>query len=401
MSDPKTSISREELYRELWQKPMSKLATTWGVTIASIVKVANEMNVPRPNSGHWQLAARGWTVERKPLPPPDPQTPISIILKSPRKTKPIKPEQKKAPERPAVLIAEDLRQLHPRVQALHSVMKSAPVIEHGPIEVAKDGNFNVWVSRKQMRRALLILDAVVKGLEARGVTFIARSGFTKHLVAQFQDGTVEFRIFEQMKRDRVKTSSVPVGTGFINNYEWRYKPLETLTFSILDYYPKGTRKNWRDGSRQKVEDKVGEIVEQICVNPGLAKQQQDEFKKECDERNRLWHEAYLRRSAPERLEKMKADLKKQIEGHGRDWETARATREFLSACEQSMRGNGNEPIQEWQNRWLTWGREWVDSFDPMTNGFLSNLKLQFEELETLEAFVAELNREKAGQKVES
>jgi len=274
-------------------------------------------------------------------------------------------------------------------------MKSAPAIERGPIEVAEAGNFDVWVSRKQMRRALLILDAVVKGLEARGATFKAGSGFTKHLVAQFQDGPVAFRIFEQMKRDWVKIGAVPVGTGFINNHEWRYKPSGKLTFSILDYYPEGTRKNWRDGIRQLVEDKVASIVEQICLNPGITKQQKEKQQREIDERNRLWHENYLRRTAPERLEAMKAGLKKQIEEHGQHWEQARATREFLSACEQAMRGDDNGPIQEWQTRWLAWGKEWVNGLDPMTNGFLTNLKHQFEELEELEAFVTQLKKEKA------
>jgi len=395
MSDQKKRLTREELYHELWQTPMSKLAATWGVPLAGIVRAANQMNVPRPGSGHWQLVARGWTVEREQLPKLDSITPTSVTIKSAQKKRAAKPKKKQVSTEPVISVADDLRQLHPQVQALHSVMKNAPVIERGPIEVAEAGNFDVWVSRKQMRRALLILDAVVKGLEARGATFIAGSGFTKHLVAQFQDGPVAFRIFEQMKRDWVKIGSVPVGTGFINNHEWRYKPSGTLTFSILDYYPTGTRKNWRDGIRQLVENKMGDIVEQICSNPGIAKLQKEKQQREIDERNSLWHEEYLRRTAPERLEEMKASLKKQIEEHGQNWEQARATREFLSACEQAMQGDGNGPIQEWQTRWLAWGKEWVNSLDPMTNGFLSSLKHQFEELEELEAFVAQLKKEKA------
>jgi hypothetical protein len=54
-----------------------------------------------------------------------------------------------------------------------------------------------------------------------------------------------------------------------------------------------------------------------------------------------------------------------------------------------------EPVREWQARWLGWGKEWVDSIDPLMNGFLSKLKQQFGELEELEAFVAQLNEEKA------
>jgi hypothetical protein len=291
----------------------------------------------------------------------------------------------------------NLRQLHPRVRVLRLAMKTAPVIDHGPVKVEEAGNFNLWVSRAQMRRALLILDAVVKGLEAREATFVAGNWRTKHLVAKFQDGTVEFQIIEKMKHEQVLVRKEPVESGFICHHEWRYKPLGTLTFSILDRYPKGTRKKWHDCPRHRVEDKVGEIVEQMCKNPGLAKQHRERNEKERDEQKRQFYEAYLRASAPERLDEMKAGLKKEIEDQGRAWEKARATRDFLSACERAMQGDGNEPVREWQARWLGWGKEWVDSFDPLTNGFFSKLKQQFEELEELEAFVAQLNEEKAAE----
>jgi hypothetical protein len=45
-------ITREKLYEELWQSPISKLAATWGVPIANIVKAAAHMNVPRPANGY-------------------------------------------------------------------------------------------------------------------------------------------------------------------------------------------------------------------------------------------------------------------------------------------------------------------------------------------------------------
>ncbi len=374
---------------------------SWGVPTASIVKAADRMNVPRPASGHWQLVARGWTIEREPLPPPGESTPAFVILGPPQKTKPILPESKPAEAKPAVSVADDLRQLHPQVQALHAIMKSAPVIERGPVEVAEDGNFNVWLSRQQMRRGLLILDALVKGMEAGGAIFRTGSKFNKHLVAKFPDGMVEFRIYEQMKHEWVKIGSVPVGAGFMANHEWRYTPSGKLSFSITDHWPQGTRKNWHDGVRQRLEDKVGEIVAQLCANPGLAKKQRDEWESECAERNRLRHEEYLRWSAPERLTEMKAALKKQIEDHERAWEKARSVREFLALCEHAMKAGEGGTIQEWQSRWLGWGRAWVDGIDPLTNGFLTKLKMQFEELEELEAFVVQLREEKAARKTGS
>lgn len=69
----------------------------------------------------------------------------------------------------------------------------------------------------------------------------------------------------------------------------------------------------------------------------------------------------------------------------------------ISQCLQGSNAGqrGNESIQEWQNRWLSWSKEWVDSLDPLTNGFLDKLKLQFDGLEKLQGFVAELKAEAA------
>jgi hypothetical protein len=291
--------------------------------------------------------------------------------------------------------SDNLRNLHPRLQVLYATLKSAPVIEHGPVEVAEVGNFHIWVSRGQMRRALLILDAIVKGTEARGATFALGKMDKNHLAAHFPDGMVEFQIAEKMKHESVKVSSTPIGSGFYHQYEHRYKPTGTLTFSIRDYYPEGMRKNWSDGVRQRVEDKVADIVDQICKYPMFAKEQKQKFEVECAERNRIWHEAYLRRSAPERLEKMKAELKQQIEEQGAAWQKAKAMREFLFACNQAFQTSGNTSLQAWQTQWLDWGKEWVDGFDPLTNDFFPKLKREFEELEELEAFVAQLNEEKS------
>ena len=61
-----------------------------------------------------------------------------------------------------------------------------------------------------------------------------------------------------------------------------------------------------------------------------------------------------------------------------------------------MRGKGGElAAGGWESRWLTWGREWVNGFDPLTTEALTKLKTQFEELEALEAFVAQLKSERA------
>lgn len=80
MHEPTKSITREELYEEVWRTPMSKLSEAWGVSISRITNACIEMNVPRPDSNHWQLVPRGWKLKREVLPPSREDTPSRTVL---------------------------------------------------------------------------------------------------------------------------------------------------------------------------------------------------------------------------------------------------------------------------------------------------------------------------------
>lgn len=69
MNGHSKTITREELYEEVWRMPVSALASVWEVSASSITKACSEMNVPQPASDYWQLVGRQSKVERQPLPP--------------------------------------------------------------------------------------------------------------------------------------------------------------------------------------------------------------------------------------------------------------------------------------------------------------------------------------------
>jgi hypothetical protein len=395
--DTGKKVTRDELHKELWRAPISKLAVAWSVPIASIVKAAEKMNVPRPASGHWQLVRLGRGAGPEPLPAADASTILSTTLVAGRRKPKPKPAEGPAPAAPELTVSGDVREMHKLVHATYVTMKNAPLIEGGPIKIEDEGTFDVWVSRPQLRRALLILDAIVRGVEERGGSFVKGLGLTNHLVAEFPEGEMAFKIAEQMEHNWTPTKREyhPSG-GYYQHHEWRYVPKGPLAFYILEYRPTGARKAWRDGKRQRVEDCVPAIVECLQEYPKLARQEREQQAWENAESQRRWHEEYLRRSAPERLEKMMGDLKKHIQRQSRLWERAKNLRNYLAAWEATVLGSGKAAAADgWEQRWLTWGREWVNSFDPLTPEAIQNLKSKFIELEELEAFVAQLKNEGA------
>lgn len=63
-----TTISREELYEQVWAKPMTTVARGFGVTSTALKKTCKHHQVPTPERGYWARLAHGKHVAKKPLP---------------------------------------------------------------------------------------------------------------------------------------------------------------------------------------------------------------------------------------------------------------------------------------------------------------------------------------------
>lgn len=61
-------ISREDLYKLVWSKPMLRVAERFGVSSSYLARVCTNLNVPRPQRGHWAKLAAGKTVAVPKLP---------------------------------------------------------------------------------------------------------------------------------------------------------------------------------------------------------------------------------------------------------------------------------------------------------------------------------------------
>ncbi len=69
MSDDSIRITREELYRRVWETPITKLAKEFGISDVALGKICKKLGVPKPPQGYWQRLEFGHKVARTPLPP--------------------------------------------------------------------------------------------------------------------------------------------------------------------------------------------------------------------------------------------------------------------------------------------------------------------------------------------
>ena len=61
-------VTREELYEQVWSKPMTELAKQYSVSSSYLARICTRTNVPRPERGYWAKLAAGKRVNRRQLP---------------------------------------------------------------------------------------------------------------------------------------------------------------------------------------------------------------------------------------------------------------------------------------------------------------------------------------------
>ena len=47
------TISRQELYKLVWSKPVVKIAKEFGISDVAVAKICKKMNIPKPGLGYW------------------------------------------------------------------------------------------------------------------------------------------------------------------------------------------------------------------------------------------------------------------------------------------------------------------------------------------------------------
>ena len=115
-------VTREELYRMVWDKPMIRLAEEFGITGNGLAKVCDRLDVPYPPRGHWAKKEAEKPVDTRKLPPLRDGIPNAADIHP----TPPKPAPSPAAEQAAARVGDRIRavavperndDLHPRVQA--------------------------------------------------------------------------------------------------------------------------------------------------------------------------------------------------------------------------------------------------------------------------------------------
>ncbi len=266
---------RANLYEEVWREPVRTVAKNYGISDVALAKICRKLEVPLPGRGYWARKAAGQNVSRPTLPTLKHGRPVQLnsarYIEAHERT-PLEPdvarllEAERDPSR-AIVVAGALADPHPLVRMSAPILRRTPFGEQA---TQKERCLDMLVSKGTLDRALRVMDALLKALEARGfaieVTEPENPEPLPRLADQRRPSRTGVRIGGQLAEFAISENSYAVEApppprgSFQFGPRYEHQPNGTLALCLRGRAYSRTRQTWRDGKRQRVEDCLNDFV---------------------------------------------------------------------------------------------------------------------------------------------
>lgn len=362
-----TTLTREELFAQVWAEPMLQLAPRYGLSDVGLAKICREMRIPLPWRGYWQKKAAGQKVgppTLRPLPPGSPAHLAQVTLvptrsrlgELPRADRAGSDRGSSAPPAERIVVPERLIRPHPLVERAGAALQRANADDRGILFAWPKHHLDIRVTRASLDRALRIMDALVKALEAHGCAISVRSDQQAKTVVKVGDDEVPIRLDERTRR--VEKPRKP-GDWLSKRYE--FLATGKLAIQIEQWVRGSFQQTWADGKEQQLEQRLNGVVESVIV----AAEEEKARRLERERREREWKATEKQREEARLREALERALVQDLEKRVGVWQTSAQLRAFAAAVEARVLVDGDEQEVERLRIWLTWVRSYADRLDPV------------------------------------
>lgn len=388
------SVTREQLYEEIWAEPITKVSKRYGVSDSFLVRILQRLNVPRPPMGYWAKLAVGKIVPKPPLPEPGPGdelewsrdgTPKRVRRAAPKPPDPTLPARiRTRAERPAS---------HSLIAEARTHFEKVAEIDGGYLRPTKKLMVDLICSRPTLDRALDIANELFLLLEDLGhQVMIAprdrefrRVGFDEReesrsvnhylnlwnpyrptvvFIGTVAIGLTLFELSEEVEAKwvdgkYVRTSELPApkrsswaySNGWTSKHDFASGRLCLQAYS--PYHDTEWKQQWREKNSVDLKSKLKTIVRELTQAASVIAEQVAEAERRAEIRRREW-EAQQERWRREREEQRRKDANKasreELHAIIDAWGEAKRIEGFFSEAEQLAKGLNDEDRQSLINR---------------------------------------------------
>lgn len=348
------TLTRAELFDQIWREPMRTLAPKFGLSDVGLAKLCKRKAIPRPPMGYWARAPRKRRKSTLPQAPPNQAETIKI---TPAPVKLIDVSKDLLPD-----IVEMVSTLNRR--ALISVAATCP--RDYPMFERWDADSRRYDAYPSNRRPSLdevekrrrrLLHSLIREVEALHGKIVAKDRQSFKLV--FGQDEVHFTLREPSNKImRLPTS---------NERRWwperdsisDLKPSGKLRLLIETYTDRPIQKSWNDLEGKPLEDRVRDLLVGLLVALSESSRRRLRF----EEEERLRAVRVRERIAAEERRQAEEERRQALRSETAAWFEANRIREYIAArLEHATHARASSAeIQTWAE----WATEVARSLDPL------------------------------------
>lgn len=366
---------RAKLYGEIWEEPVTTVAKRYGISDVALRKICKQLAVPLPPLGYWAKVAAG---KNSPAPPlPEYSGAAEIVRQRYVSDEPVEPdpqhlvarrEFEALPEN-RIVVSETLDMPHRLVviteRALqrpkHRDLQNLPTTERRALDIS--------VSEASLPRALRIMDALVKALDARGMHLRIETDGKRRSCLTLQGQVLAIRLVESISRtereftEKERQDIKKYGYTYLPN-RYSYEPMGMLKLGIIGTYHSDFHKTVADGKRQRIEQRLNEFVVKLEAEAVRRKRHEEHL----EQQHRLWEKQERRRREREEQKRKEIERLKALEEEARAWKRSEDIRAYVAAVEtKATHKHGRIGPDSELGQWIAWARHKADWIDPLVN----------------------------------
>ena len=372
MEENSKNISRLDLYKQVWDTSVTKLAKKYGLSDVGFAKICKKYNIPRPPRGYWAKKAVGQHLQKIPLPNRSSDEIIENLSNQwtsradSKSLRQIEGGQNFQP----IIVAKSLRIPHLFVTQSAEILELCQPNYIGILEPKNKRCLDIHVSIKSLRRALRIMDALIKGLLERKFEVSLDDNLVK---VKLYGECLGFGISEIIVSKEIPPTNLKADKEYrfyYNSFERKRIPSGKLCLTIHDISyirSESSRKNWRDTKCKRLEDSLDAFVIGLVKRAAQKKEyrlQMEEEERQRQEKARQMAEMQQRR---DEIKQEKARVAKLITD-ANNYYKSKQVRDFIASVENEwLKGNSVYVTDDDHESWVKWARDQSGRLDPLSN----------------------------------
>jgi hypothetical protein len=337
-------ITRDELYRRVWETPVRTLAKEFDISDVGLAKVCRKNLIPLPPVGYWVKVLHGKAVKKPALPKSETKD-IVFEARAHRFNAPSAPDVKALTDKVVELdftVPGKAVNLAPIASQTHASLQAAKPDFRGVVTCNGSGVFNCSVSPAMVSRTVRLLHAVEMALPQLNAR-VSGAGSRTHAVVEYESTTVRLRVLEAYTRTETKTQN--------GKYEWSYTKRHQyhltgrLTFEIEEWYD--GQKRWSDTARRSLEDKLGAFILSLVDAAKAVLKREHEWA----EKERVREEVKRQREDAAKRLKEEQEFRQRLLDEADLWQQCEVVRQYLDQVRVRFTGS-KQPVSQKEMDWL-------------------------------------------------